>query len=462
MSSVTFSGLASGIDSSALIESLIAQQRKARVTPLENKISKYQDTKDSLTELKSLLNNLKDAADKFKTLEGGVLSKTTSSTDESVLSTSTSNLAALGNYDVTVKELAKSGSFSFSKKFSSATDLFANGVSASGDVMNITVGGETTQLLVGNTTTVEDLVNSFNAQSTKGQASLINVGTASEPSYAFMITSKESGLSEGKIEISVGEEILAADSKLDPSLGNLSQAKNSKLSIAGLADNIERNSNTISDLIPGVSFKLNGIGTVNIATTVDSDNTSSAVKDFVDAFNNVVSYIKENDLVSSEKEGEDTKIIYGSLSSTSLDENILSTIKNALTNSRTSGGSVNILSEVGITTNRDGTISFDADKFEEALSKDSNSVNKIFTNLGEELGGVTGKIYQFTGFNALIDQGINNLTTQINDTNNKIGNLESYLSRYEQSLTIKYANLEALMGKLNSQQNSLSSIIASI
>ena len=104
MSSVTFSGLASGIDSSALIESLIAQQRKARVTPLENKISKYQDTKDSLTELKSLLNNLKDAADKFKTLEGGVLSKTTSSTDESVLSTSTSNLAALGNYDVTVKE----------------------------------------------------------------------------------------------------------------------------------------------------------------------------------------------------------------------------------------------------------------------------------------------------------------------------------------------------------------------
>lgn len=462
MSSVTFSGLASGIDSSALIESLIAQQRKARVTPLENKISKYQDTKDSLTELKSLLNNLKDAADKFKTLEGGVLSKTTSSTDESVLSTSTSNLADLGNYDVTVKELAKSGSFSFSKKFSSATDLFANDVSASGDVMNITVGGETTQLLVGNTTTVEDLVNSFNAQSTKGQASLINVGTASEPSYAFMITSKESGLSEGKIEISVGEEILAADSKLDPSLGNLSQAKNSKLSIAGLADNIERNSNTISDLIPGVSFKLNGIGTVNIATTVDSDNTSSAVKDFVDAFNNVVSYIKENDLVSSEKEGEDTKIIYGSLSSTSLDENILSTIKNALTNSRTSGGSVNILSEVGITTNRDGTISFDADKFEEALSKDSNSVNKIFTNLGEELGGVTGKIYQFTGFNALIDQGINNLTTQINDTNNKIGNLESYLSRYEQSLTIKYANLEALMGKLNSQQNSLSSIIASI
>ena len=462
MSSVTFSGLASGIDSSALIESLIAQQRKARVTPLENKISKYQDTKDSLTELKSLLNNLKDAADKFKTLEGGVLSKTTSSTDESVLSTSTSNLADLGNYDVTVKELAKSGSFSFSKKFSSATDLFANGVPASGDVMNITVGGETTQLLVGNTTTVEDLVNSFNAQSTKGQASLINVGTASEPSYAFMITSKESGLSEGKIEISVGEEILAADSKLDPSLGNLSQAKNAKLSIAGLADNIERNSNTISDLIPGVSFKLNGIGTVNIATTVDSDNTSSAVKDFVDAFNNVVSYIKENDLVSSEKEGEDTKIIYGSLSSTSLDENILSTIKNALTNSRTSGGSVNILSEVGITTNRDGTISFDADKFEEALSKDSNSVNKIFTNLGEELGGVTGKIYQFTGFNALIDQGINNLTTQINDTNNKIGNLESYLSRYEQSLTIKYANLEALMGKLNSQQNSLSSIIASI
>ena len=461
MSSVTFSGLASGIDSSALIESLIAQQRKARVTPLEDKISKYTDTKDSLTELKTLLNNLKDTADKFRTISGGVLSKTTSSTDETILSTSTSNLAGLGNYDVTVKELAKTGSFSFGKRFSSAADLVAGGLSV-GDTINITVGGETTELIVGGTTTVEDLINSFNAQNSKGQASLINVGTSSNPSYALMITSKESGLTDGKIEISVGDEILAIDSSLDPSAGNLSQAKNAKLSIAGLADDIERSSNTISDLIPGVSFKLNGVGTVNIATTVDSDNTASLVKDFVDAFNKVVSYIKENDQVTSEKDGEDTKIIYGSLSTTSLDENILSTIKNALINSRTSGGTVNILSELGISTNRDGTIDFDEDKFEEALSKDSTSVNKIFTNLGEELGGVTGKIYQFTGFNALIDQGINNLTTQINDANNKIGNLESYLSRYEESLTKKYANLEALMGKLNSQQNSLSSIIASI
>ena len=308
MSSVTFSGLASGIDSSALIESLISQQRKARVTPLEDKISKYNDTKDSLSELKTLLNNLKDAADKFRTISGGVLSKTTTSTDETILSTSTSNLAGLGNYDVTVKELAKTGSFSFGKRFSSATDLVASGL-AVGDTINITVGGETTELIVGGTTTVEDLINSFNAQNSKGQASLINVGTSSSPSYALMITSKESGLADGKVEITVGDEILAVDPSLDPALGNLSQAKNAKLSIAGLADDIERSSNTISDLIPGVSFKLNGVGTVNIATTVDSDNTSSAVKDFVDAFNKVVSYIKENDQVTSEKEGEDTKII---------------------------------------------------------------------------------------------------------------------------------------------------------
>lgn len=461
MSTVSFSGLASGIDSSALIESLISQQRNARVAPLENKVSKYEDTKGSLNELKSLLNKLKESAEKFRVLSGGVLSKSTISTDETILSASTSNLAGLGNYDITVKDLAKTGSFSFKARYASSTDKVAGNLTGS-DTIRVKIGEETTTLRIDKNTTLEGLVNTFNAQSTKGQASLINVGTSSSPSYALMFTSKESGLEEGAIEVNVGGLLKSVNNDLDPTVGNLSQARNAKLSIAGLATDIERSSNTISDLIPGVSFKLNGTGTVNVSTGIDSDSTTATVKDFVDAFNKVVSYIKENDQVTSEKDGDETNIIYGSLSQTSLDESILSTIKNALTNSKTSGGKVNILSELGITTNREGTLDFDAEKFEEALSKDYTSVEKIFTNLGEELGGVTGKIHQFTGYNALIDQGINTLTTQINDTNDKISNLESYLSRYEESLVKKYANLESLMGKLNSQANSLSSIIASI
>lgn len=461
MSSITFSGLASGIDTSTLITSLVSRERSAKVAPLENKISRYEDTKDSLTKLKSLLNNLKSNVEKFRTLSGGILSKTTLSSDETILSTSTSNIAGQGNYDITVKELAKTGSFSFSSRFLTASDKIAPELVGS-DTITISVGTEETELTITSETTIQNVIDGFNALNKNGQASLINVGTSTSQSLALMVTSKEAGLTKGEISITVGEKLKASNLSLDPTLGKLSQAQNAKLSIAGLADDIERSSNTISDLIPGISFKLNAIGTVNISTSVDTENTSSVVNDFVDTLNEVVSYIKENDLISTTQNGKETKIVYGSLSSTSIDENVLSALRASLSNSRTSGGSVNILSELGITTKRDGTLAFDENKFKEALVKDSNSVERIFTNLGEDLGGVNGKIYQLTGFNAVIDQGINTLSNQISDTNNKISSIESSLAKYEARLTRKYAGLESLVGKLNAQSSSLISLLGSM
>ena len=104
-STVSFSGLASGIDSASLIEATIAQQRKARVTPIENKISSYNETKDALSKLKTLLNDLKSASESFRMINGGSLSKTVQSSDETILQATASNSANIGNYEITVTSM---------------------------------------------------------------------------------------------------------------------------------------------------------------------------------------------------------------------------------------------------------------------------------------------------------------------------------------------------------------------
>ena len=66
MALIQFSGLASGIDSGALIDALLTREREVRVEPLENKISSLEDSNTALNELSTLLDRLRETADPFR------------------------------------------------------------------------------------------------------------------------------------------------------------------------------------------------------------------------------------------------------------------------------------------------------------------------------------------------------------------------------------------------------------
>src|SRR5262245_19753709 len=113
MALVNFSGLASGIDFNSLIDAQQDQERKTRINPLETQVSSLSDTNDSFGELKSLLEDLSSAAQVFRTLSGGVLAKTATSSNESVVTASATNGATNGTYSITVSNKAQNATFSF-------------------------------------------------------------------------------------------------------------------------------------------------------------------------------------------------------------------------------------------------------------------------------------------------------------------------------------------------------------
>ena len=117
---------------------------------------------------------------------------------------------------------------------------------------------------------------------------------------------------------------------------------------------------------------------------------------------------------------------------------------------------------MGITSERDGTLAFDEEKFESAIQNDPNSVKAILENLGENLAATNGVIDQFTRFNGLIDNSITESKDQITSMQNKISDTEKQLSKQEESLTNRFAKLEALISKMQSQQSHLSSILGSL
>ena len=76
MAALSFSGIASGIDSQAIIDSTIASARLARVTPNQKKVSDLEETNSALGSLGEKLDTLRTTLSQFSSLSGGGVSKT--------------------------------------------------------------------------------------------------------------------------------------------------------------------------------------------------------------------------------------------------------------------------------------------------------------------------------------------------------------------------------------------------
>ncbi|RME62197.1 MAG: hypothetical protein D6780_00205, partial [Candidatus Dadabacteria bacterium] len=420
MSLISFPGIASGIDTASLINALIETQRQTTVVPLQNKIDNLNKTNSAFSELSSLLGKLQSAADSFRDVNGGAISKIAVSSDEQVLTASASKAASTGTYTVNVSQLAKNATFSFDDRFSSATDVINSGINdsapAADRTVTITVGqgssAENVSVELTSTSTAQDFVDSFNQQSSLATASLVNVGTDSSPQYAIVINSNNTGTEKGTIAVkSVGAEVAPAFQTYQ-----IDQAKDLQFTISGISGTFTRSTNTVSDVIAGVTFNAEGVGSAQLQVQVDENATLSAAQEFVNAYNDVISFINENDQVIVDTSNGETTNLFGPLSSTSLDESVVSVLRQALSSSSTSS-TVSTLSDLGITTQRDGTLALSEDTFKSALAKDPEGAGSILNNLGETLGGINGSIAQFTQFNGLIDSAINNNNSQIASLN---------------------------------------------
>lgn len=467
MSLISFSGLASGIDSSALIKATLDAERAVRITPLQNKVASYTDTNEALTKLKELLSKLNTAAGKFRTVNGGAVAKSASSSDETIVTASTGAAAVNGTYSINVTQLARAATFSFNDRFSSADAVINssinNGAPAADRRVTVNVGTgsnqETVEIDLTNTTTITDFVTQFNSASTKATAAVVNVGTASAPSYAITISSNNQGTDLGSVSVSVGSEITSAGSGAF-SASTVTQALDAEFTLSGISGTITKSTNSISDVVAGLTFNLVSTGSATISVKDDSAATSSKVQEFVSAYNELIAFIAESDAITQEQDGSNIKNIFGPLAGSSLDESLVSAIRNALTGSSTSGRSINTLADLGIATQRDGTLKFDSAAFAEALSSDSEGVSIITGALGETLASVDGTLAQYTRFNGLIDVSSNSNKDAISKLNDRIADIEDSLKLQEQSLIARFARLESLMGSLNSQQAALGQLLA--
>ena len=465
---VNFSGLASGIDSAALIQATSEATRQVRVAPYEEQVQELEDANDAINELKTLMEDFRTQAQAFGTLSSDGIQKTALSSNETAVLASATSTATNGSYSVTVLGTAQNGVLSFNDRFSSEDAAIAPTTNDSADeadrTIDITIGTgvnqETVSIVIDSGTTASAFVSSFNQGTNKARANLVNVGTTSSPSYAITISSTETGEDLGNLAVSIGSEL---DTNNEMDNFTLSQATNASFQVSGINGTITRGTNSVADVLPGVTLELNATGSATVNVSVDTDATVSKIQSLVESYNKIITFIDENDTVERLEDGEEVDNIFGSLARTSVDDNALEVLRSALSSSSlTTGTTVRVFADLGISTARDGTLDFDSEELREAISEEPSSVEELLRQFADThaLTGQTLSVY--TRFGGLFDLTLESQEQRITSLNDQISDAEAFIASREQALRAQYARLESTIGRLQGQQNALSSALAGL
>jgi len=470
MALINFSGLASGIDTNSLIDAMSSATRAQKVDPLNERITELTDTNTALETLKTKFNELKDSLYNFTTLSGGGIVKTATSTNEAYVGASASNAASNGTYSLNVTQLAKNGTYAYGHSFGASTDFVATtagGHAASGTItVEVGTGASKETISVDITrdsTTIAQFVSQFNEQAAANgncaQASLLNVGTTASPDYRVMISSNNTGTTLGTLTVTSNFGFL--DTALPGGVN--SAAQNAIFDLNGVTG-ITRETNSVSDAVTGVTFSLQGIGSASVTVADDAKSTETKIQDWVDIYNDLVEYISENNNIVRDESGSEIKNVFQPLASTSTDNTALSSFRDAISSitSSISGSGVNILADLGITTQRDGTLKFDKTQFETAMSTSSSSVNSIMQQFADTTASTGGTIDTFIRFQGSFDVTITSNKTMIERMTTQISDAERSIAEQEEALRARFARLESMMSKMQSQQSALVSALAGL
>ena len=461
---ISFGGLGNGVDFGQVVDFLVQVER----IPIDRENEKKLKSQEKLTELGSLgtkLLSLQSAAISLRTRVSFDKTKVDVSTASSntLLTATASSTASAGTYTVQVNQLAAShqiASTSGTAVSSTDTDI----VSGSSATFTFSVGGGSNETVsLDADATLDDLKNAINDLGAGVSASTLNTGSEASPEYRLVLTSSDTGTSNS-ISIVTDGTTLNTTGGVD----TLQSAQDAQIVLGNPSDTtvtLDRSSNTITDAITGVTLNLQGVDATNtVSITVSQDPTAvkESIQALIASYNDVVTFI--NDKTFFNVETQERGIFVGE----TLPRTVLDQLRRALSDQVSGLSTLVSAGQIGFETqSNDGTIVLDEADLDEQLSENYSAVRDLF--IENPTTGTIGFADRLVdAIDALddVESGAlairqNALTNEIDDLSDQIADMEADLLRFEEQQRIKFANLDGLVASLQSQLDSLNSLLLS-
>ncbi|VFR48320.1 Flagellar hook-associated protein FliD [plant metagenome] len=444
-----------GVGSGLPLDQLLADLRKnseAPLTVIQNKQTVANARLSAYGVLKSSVEAVQKAAEALgKASTYGAVKVASNSTD--TLTVTGSDKAIAGQYNVEITELAKAQSLVALGREDRTSNI------GNGGVITFTrEDGTTAKLdLSGKDTSLDAIVAAINADPSLGvNATLINDG--SDSPHRLMLTASTTGTDASITSISVDgnadlQNLLGYDAA-DPSAHTLEQkteALNAKLTINGIE--ITSQTNTVTDAVEGLTLTLNkktSTDPVLVSATRDPSVATKAVTDFVNAYNNMNTNIRQ--LTSYNADDGQASVLTGD----SVSRNIQSQMRSILDFSLP-GTAVGTLAGLGITTNpASGALTVDNTKLEAALKANPSEVIAFFA--GED--GLSARLKKTTESILNTEQGIistaqSGAKRQVDDLKTQLASAEARIDSQMEVYRKQFLALDKIVTQMNATSNYL-------
>ncbi|WP_170230993.1 flagellar filament capping protein FliD [Alkalibacterium pelagium] len=253
------------------------------------------------------------------------------------------------------------------------------------------------------------------------------------------------------------------------------KGKDAVFSIDGLE--VTRSSNTINDVIEGLTFSLTSVHGDNESTTLsvteNLNRAADAVQKLVEQYNSTQSFIRTQ-LSVGDPSAENNQA--GTLTGDGTLMRLQSSLRSMMTSQEAHGTSIRGLQDLGVTIDRNGTASFDRSKLDKQIRENPNEVSKFFSSTNtltettedEEGNPVTNTRTERTGFTSSMRSFVNQYISStdgiiksrrdtydrmIRDVNDRITRFEERLEMRKDRYIKQFTALDTAMMRAESQMD---------
>lgn len=373
---INFTGLGNGTDFNQLIAKLVAVEQ-TRVTKLQSWRQTWTDKQDALEELNTALISLETSLASLDSI-GEFLTKSSTTTDSSVLSVTTGSDADEGTHSVTVEQLAQSKTMVTDTGYASAdTDINTS----SNDVsFNYVYEGTTYSVSVGADCTLSELADIINNDPNNAgvKASVVNDGS----SYYLQLRGQDTG-ADASLTIASNSQLVGFSAS---DFNTVTSNCDALLRVDGWptgSSYIHRSSNTVSDVIDGLTLTLLTTGTTTISTSTDTSAVKTNIQTFVNDVNTVRTLIQE--LTAVDTSTESGSILTGNYGVQLVQSKLASVIASIGVGFDYDADTYSVLSQLGISTDTEegstteGLLVIDDETLDDILASNADAVARLFS-----------------------------------------------------------------------------------
>ncbi|OYW85249.1 MAG: flagellar hook protein [Sphingobium sp. 32-64-5] len=273
----------------------------------------------------------------------------------------------------------------------------------------------------------------------------------------FSLTMEPGDTADASLQaFTFGSTATSIDTSAASTMTRSQTAQNAKIMLDGVA--MEYADNVVTDAIPFLRIDLNSAApgtTVMLATDKPTASITDLVAEFVDVFNSLRKSL--NDVTAAGTDSTDA----GALANDGAIREMKSRLARITTTALSDTGEYRTLSSIGISTNADGTLKLDKDKLAAAYEKDPGAIQRMIdpetsTAGNPGLARVVADVQDaLSGEHGALTLATSRYETLAKSFAAQMEKLDKQMVDYEARLNVVYTNMETRLTALKATQSYL-------